>query len=131
MFTSRLNWILNSAISTLPAVQVEKGRATKYAAQALLGKVLLYQNKFDAAAAMLDNVINSNAYSLVSDFGNMFLASGENGPESVFEIQYSNTSPTIIGAVLQGAREIYSVQQCGIRGLNGYRSHALWCGLEY
>ncbi len=110
---------LNSAISTLPAVQVEKGRATKYAAQALLGKVLLYQNKFDAAAAMLENVINSNAYSLVSNFGNMFLASGENGPESVFEIQYSNTSPYYNwGGVTRGQGN-HSVQQCGIRGLNG------------
>jgi hypothetical protein len=110
---------LNSAISTLPAIQVEKGRATKYAAQALLGKVLLYQNKFDAAAAMLDNVINSNAYSLVSDFGSMFLASGENGPESVFEIQYSNTSPYYNwGGVTRGQGNL-SVQQCGIRGLNG------------
>ncbi len=110
---------LNTAISTLPAVQVDKGRATKYAAQALLGKVLLYQNKFDAAAAMLDNVINSNAYSLVSDFGNMFLASGENGPESVFEIQYSNTSPYYNwGGVTRGQGNL-SVQQCGIRGLNG------------
>ena len=75
---------LNNAITVLPAVQTQKGRVTKYAAQALLGKVLLYQNKFDAAAAMLDNVINSNAYSLVSDFGSMFLASGENGPRYFF-----------------------------------------------
>jgi len=110
---------LNNAIAALPAIQVEKGRATKYAAQALLGKVLLYQNKFDAAAAMLDNVINSNAYSLVSDFGSIFLASGENGPESVFEIQYSNTSPYYNwGGVTRGQGNL-SVQQCGIRGLNG------------
>jgi starch-binding outer membrane protein, SusD/RagB family len=34
---------LTSAIAVLPVVQAEKGRATKYAAQALLGKVLLYQ----------------------------------------------------------------------------------------
>ncbi len=110
---------LNSAISTLPATQVEKGRVTKYAAQALLGKVLLYQNKFDAAASMLDNVINSNAYTLVSDFGSIFLASGENGSESVFEIQYSNTSPYYNwGGVTRGQGN-HSVQQCGVRGLNG------------
>src|SRR6266700_3520132 len=51
---------LNNAIAVLPAVQQQKGRITKYAAQALLGKVLLYQNKYDAAAAMLQNVINAN-----------------------------------------------------------------------
>jgi len=110
---------LTNAIAVLPAIHSEKGRVTKYAAQALLGKVLLYQNKFDAAAAMLDNVINSNAYSLVSDFGAMFLASGENGSESVFEIQYSNTSPYYNwGGVTRGQGN-HSVQQCGIRGLNG------------
>ncbi len=110
---------LLAAISVLPAVQVQKGRITKYAAQALLGKVYLYQNKFDLAASMLENVITSNAFSLVSNFGNMFLSSGENGPESVFEIQYSNTSPYYNwGGVTRGQGNL-SVQQCGIRGLNG------------
>ena len=110
---------LNNAISVLPAIQSQKGRVTKYAAQALLGKVYLYQNKFDAAAAMLENVITPNAFSLVTDFGGMFLASGENGTESVFEIQYSNTSPYYNwGGVTRGQGN-HSVQQCGIRGLNG------------
>ncbi|MES2777239.1 MAG: RagB/SusD family nutrient uptake outer membrane protein [Bacteroidota bacterium] len=110
---------LNAAITALPAVQFQKGRITKYAAQALLGKVLLYQSKFDAAAAMLENVISSNAFSLPADFGGVFLFTGENGPESVFEIQYSNTSPYYNwGGVTRGQGN-HSVQQCGIRGLNG------------
>lgn len=110
---------LTSAIAVLPAVQVEKGRITKYAAQALLGKVYLYQQKYDLAATMLDNVITSNAFSLVSNFAAMFLSSGENGPESVFEIQYSNGSPYYNwGGVTRGQGNL-SVQQCGIRGLNG------------
>jgi hypothetical protein len=110
---------LNSAIAVLPAIQTQKGRVTKYAAQALLGKVLLYQNKFDAATAILESVITSNAFSLVSDFGGMFLAAGENGTESVFEIQYSNTSPYYNwGGVTRGQGN-HAVQQCGIRGLNG------------
>ncbi len=110
---------LTTAIAALPAIQTQKGRITKYAAQALLGKVYLYQNKFDAAAAMLENVITPNAFSLVPDFGAMFLASGENGAESVFEIQYANTSPYYNwGGVTRGQGN-HSVQQCGIRGLNG------------
>ncbi|MBP6022897.1 RagB/SusD family nutrient uptake outer membrane protein [Ferruginibacter sp.] len=109
---------LNSAIAVLPITNVEKGRVTKYAAQALLGKVLLYQNKFDAAATMLENVVNG-PFSLVPDFGGMFLQSGENGPESVFEIQYSNASPYYNwGGVTRGQGNL-SVQQCGVRGLNG------------
>jgi hypothetical protein len=110
---------LTSAIAVLPSVQTEKGRATKYAAQALLGKVLLYQNKFAPAAAMLDNVITSNACSLVADFNSIFLPSGENGPESVFEIQYSNGSATYDWGHVTRGQGNYSVQQCGVRGLNG------------
>lgn len=110
---------LTAAISVLPAVQVDKGRATKPAAQAMLGKVYLYQNKYDAAAAMLDNVINSNAFTLVSDFSSIFLPSGENGVESVFEIQYSNLSATYDWAHTTRGQGNLSVQQCGIRNLNG------------
>lgn len=110
---------LNAAIAVLPAVQQQKGRITKYAAQALLGKVLLYQNKFDAAATVLESVITANAFSLVSNFGSMFLSSGENGPESVFEIQYSNNSPYYNWGGATRGQGNYAVQQCGIRGLNG------------
>jgi hypothetical protein len=110
---------LTAAIAALPPVQVQKGRITKYAAQALLGKVFLYQNKFDQAAAMLDNVINSNAFTLVNDFASIFLASGENGPESVFEIQYSNKSPYYNWGGYNRGQGNYAVQQNGVRGLNG------------
>lgn len=110
---------LIDAINLLPTTQSQKGRITKYAAQALLGKVYLYENKFDEAAAVLESVINSHAFTLVSDFNSIFLASGENGPESVFEIQYTNGSPYYNwGGVTRGQGN-YSVQQNGIRGLNG------------
>lgn len=108
---------LTGAIAVLPAVQVEKGRITKYAAQALLGKVYLYQNKFTEAAAMLENVINK--FSLVSNFGSVFLAAGENGPESVFEIQYTSATGTYDWNHPTRGQGNLSVQQCGVRGLNG------------
>ena len=110
---------LTNAVAVLPAIQVQKGRITKYAAQSLLGKVLLYQNKFAEAATMLDNVINSNAFSLVGNYGSMFLAAGENGPESIFEIQYSNTSPYYNWGGYNRGQGNYAVQQTGVRGLNG------------
>jgi hypothetical protein len=110
---------LSTAITSLPAVQVEKGRATKYAAQALLGKVLLYQQKYSEAATVLETVINANAFRLVDDFGSIFLESGENGAESIFEIQYSNNTPYYNWAGYNRGQGNYAVQQCGIRGLNG------------
>lgn len=117
---------LTNAIEVLPAIQLKKGRITKYAAQALLGKVYLYENKFNEAAAILENVVNG-PFKLVGDpvddpthnFGDIFLRSGENGDESVFEIQYSNLSPYWNwGAVTKGQGN-YAIQQCGIRELNG------------
>jgi starch-binding outer membrane protein, SusD/RagB family len=110
---------LSDAIAVLPAVQTQKGRATKYAAQSLLGKVYLYQRKYDAAAVVLESVITSNAFSLVPNFNNIFLKAGENGVESVFEIQYSSDGANSYtnGDYVQGPGN-YSVQQCGIRLLN-------------
>jgi starch-binding outer membrane protein, SusD/RagB family len=110
---------LTNAIAVLPPTQVEKGRATKYAAQALLGKVLVYQGKFDEAAPVLESIITSNAFSLVPDMKAMFLNSGENGPESVFEIQYSNGTPYYNWSGVTRGQGNLQVQQCGVRGLNG------------
>lgn len=114
---------LKNAIAVLPPTPAQPGRVTKYAAQALLGKVLLYEGKFDEAAAMLENVVNG-PYTLVSNFGNIFLQSGENGPESVFEIQYSNAYPYWNWGAATRGQGNYSVQQCGIRGLNGSSPYA-------
>jgi len=110
---------LASAIAVLPTVQVEKGKATKAAAQALLGKVYLYQNKYTTAASILETVITTGLFSLVADFNSIFLPSGENGTESVFEIQYSNASATYDWGHVTRGQGNYSVQQCGVRGLNG------------
>ena len=87
---------LKEAILNLPVVQDFKYEVTKGAAQALLGKVYLYHGKFDQtkfgdAASVLGNVIQSNEYSLVQgdDYLNLFVSSGENSSEAVFEIQYT------------------------------------------
>lgn len=109
---------LATAIAVLPPTNIQKGRITKYAAQALLGKALLYQNKFDAAAAMLENVANG-PFSLVTNFGDIFLQAGENGPESVFEIQYSNASPFYDWSNPGRGQGNLAVQVCGIRNLTG------------
>lgn len=69
------------------------GRATKGAAQAMLEKVNLYTKDYQAAEAWGDSVIESNEYSLCKHYKDNFTLAGENGPESVFEIQYS-TDPT-------------------------------------
>lgn len=80
---------LAAAATILSPVAAQKGRATKGAAQALLGKVYLYQNKFTEAAAIFDEIRNSGLYSLISDYSQLFSASNENNSETVFDIQYS------------------------------------------
>ena len=91
---------LKEAIPSLPAEQSEIYKATKGAAQALLGKVYLYHGTFDAdkfadAASAFADVIASPAYSLKTgdDYKNLFESSAENGSESVFEIQYTGVEP--------------------------------------
>lgn len=110
---------LLDAIASLPKVQTEKGRITQYAAQALLGKVYLYQQKYDLAVPVLEAIIADNAFSLVDDFYSVFLQSGENGPESVFEIQYTNASPYYNWGGATRGQGNYAVQQTGIRGISG------------
>lgn len=63
----------------------DKGRATKEAAYAYLGKALLYQKKYDEALTAFNNV---SGFSLESNFYNNFMDETEHGPESIFEIEY-------------------------------------------
>lgn len=62
------------------------GRATKGAAWALLGKARLYQGKYQEA---LDAFNNVTGYSLDPAYFNNFMEETENGPESIFEVQFS------------------------------------------
>ena len=86
---------LTFAISNLPNTQAQKGRVTKAAAQALLGKVYLYQDKFSESAIVLENLIDS-APSIPLDLlptataNTMFENDNENNIESVFEVQYTD-----------------------------------------
>lgn len=78
------------AIENIDPIPAQQGRVTRGAAQALLGKVYLYQNKFAQAADVLQDVIDDGRYSLVSNYNNIFEHAGENGSESVFEVQYTD-----------------------------------------
>lgn len=64
------------------------GRITKGAAKALLGKVLLTQNKYNPAATKLKEVIDLNIYDTVA-YADAFDAGKKNGKEAVFEIQFA------------------------------------------
>lgn len=78
------------SLESLPLDVLEKGRVSSGAAKSLLGKVYLYQNKFEFAANVLDEVIDSNVYGLEPNYGMIFENDGENGMGSVFEVQYTD-----------------------------------------
>ncbi len=85
----------------------DAGRATKGAAQAMLLKVNLFMASpywqtysltksqsqcYADAKAWGDSIINSGEYSLCPDYEDNFTLAGENGQESVFEIQYAEVA---------------------------------------
>jgi len=106
------------AASVLPVSQSEVGRVTKGAAQSLLGKVYLYQDKFVESAEVLEKVITEGPYYLVDDYNTIFEAEGENGPESVFEVQYTDAEGAGFGC-LQCSEGNVAVGFSGVRGYVG------------
>ena len=106
------------AIANLSAIAPQTGRATKGAAQALLGKVYLYQNKFVDSATVFETLITSNAYSLVSNYNTIFENNNENNSESVFEVQYTDGEGASFGC-FQCSEGNIAVGFNGIRNYNG------------
>ena len=66
------------------------GRPIRSAAQAYLGRTLLYQGKWAEALTQLEAVIGSGDYALNSDFSANFRSAGENSSEMIFAIQFAS-----------------------------------------
>ncbi|MDI1256178.1 MAG: RagB/SusD family nutrient uptake outer membrane protein [Flavobacterium sp.] len=65
----------------------QPGRATKEAAYAQLGKVLLYQKKYDEALTAF-NQVTGFSLEAPGNFYNNFMEETEHGVESIFEIEF-------------------------------------------
>ncbi|MBU1820837.1 MAG: RagB/SusD family nutrient uptake outer membrane protein [Bacteroidetes bacterium] len=100
------------AVDNLPVSQSQIGRANKLSAAAYLAKLRLYQayeqdnthkvtsinkSRLQEVVNLTQQVISSGKYSLQPDFAENFIAETENGPESVFAIQYSINDGTAVG----------------------------------
>jgi starch-binding outer membrane protein, SusD/RagB family len=103
---------LTYAAATLPLNWDAKfaGRATSGAANGLLAKVYLTQQKWAQAMAAANAVINSGQYNLSTTYDKIFREEGENSKESVFEVQATATAQT------QTANGVQYAQIQGIRG---------------
>ena len=81
---------LKYAIANLDVVPYHSavGRATKYTAMALLAKAYMFQRKFADAGPLLDSLIQSGRFELVS-YGDNFNPETRNSQESIFSAQMS------------------------------------------
>lgn len=81
---------LSFAASNLPLAGdiAVAGKASKGAAQTLLGKVYLSMGNKTAAAQILLEVYKSKQYSLLPQYASLFGPNVKNTKESIFEIQY-------------------------------------------
>jgi hypothetical protein len=100
------------AVDNLPATQPDLARANKLNAQAYLAKLKLYQayeqddkhhvininkTRLQELVTLTQAVIASGKYSLSADIADNFLPETENGPESVFAIQFTINDGTTAG----------------------------------
>jgi starch-binding outer membrane protein, SusD/RagB family len=100
------------AIDNLPTTQADLARANKYAAQAYLAKLRLYQayeqdathkvtninkTRLQEVVTLAQAVIASGKYKLNADIADNFLPETENSAESIFAIQFTINDGTTSG----------------------------------
>lgn len=66
----------------------ERYKATKGAAKSVLAMVYVWQERWSDAKEVLEQIIDSQQYSLLSDFNNLWLEINDHNNESVFEYEY-------------------------------------------
>lgn len=128
---------LTDAIAVLPLKSQlsdgDKFRFSKGTAQGLLGKVYLYQEKYQESADVLASVIASGEYDLEPNFDDVWASTNEFGIESMFEISYIDNSydwgnfpwgggnESNIEAQLQGPRDaVFDLSNCTLDVRNGW-----------
>ncbi|MBX3238949.1 MAG: RagB/SusD family nutrient uptake outer membrane protein [Chitinophagaceae bacterium] len=123
------------AVDNLPETQSETGRANKYAAQAYLAKVKLYQayeqdethhvtninqSRLQEVITLTQAVISSGKYRLNADIADNFLPETENSAESIFAIQFTINDGTTAGRMNfeDGLNYPHGAPQYGCCGFN-------------
>lgn len=102
---------LKFAAANLPVSWDPKfvGRATSGAANGLLAKVYLTQQKWNLAMAAANAVMTNGQYDLSTPYDKIFGETGENSKESVFEVQATATAKE------QFANGVQTTQFQGVR----------------
>lgn len=107
---------LTEAIAVLPASYsgADVGRATRGAAQALLGRAYLQQKKWAQAQQAFQQVIASGQYSLLPSYRENFTEAGDNSRETIFEVQFGG--PDVLSAGSRGQNVLKMLGPCSPTG---------------
>lgn len=86
----------------LPKSTQQPGRATSGAARMLLSNVYMVQKEWAKAETLLKEIVNSNEYSLIPNYANVFSenVANKNNAESVFEVQYLEGAAGLNGSFI-------------------------------
>lgn len=80
---------LKDAVDKLPLpAAMQKGRASKGSATALLGKVYIYLKDYPNAKEMLNKAVTDFGYNLVPEFATLWTPATEDNSEIVFAMKY-------------------------------------------
>lgn len=111
---------LTDAIDGLPAKSAisQPFRISNEAARAVLGKVYLFQEKYDLASIEFEKVISSMAFDLEPNFEDIWKTENEHGIESLIELSYVSTEQYDWGNFPWGGRPESNIhaQLMGPRG---------------
>ena len=99
----------------------ELGKVTKGAAEAVLGKVYLYDAQYEEAAVHFKSVIDNYGYQLVENPIDNYLEATEFNSESIFEVNYFETRPELTSGQEQNTTNIWN-RTMASGGRGGFRS---------
>jgi hypothetical protein len=120
---------LTEAIAALPATTDDQGRATKGAAQTLLGRVHMQKGDYAAAKTALQAVMGAGIYSLVSNYSYNFDEEHEFNSESIFEAVFFDRGDNNFNWGYTGDDRPNAQPQSTVRNRNILPSHGVTSSL--
>lgn len=136
------NFIAQELVEIIPNLRTnipaaEAGRASSWAAKALLGRVYLYHQDYarpvfglgelpvsrEVVVGHLEDVINSSPHRLLDDFAAQWGRAGNNNPEAIFSVQHITTTFGDWG-YLNGSIGNWTATMTGLRGVGFHPQYA-------
>lgn len=88
------------------------GRATRYAAAAILGKFYMFRHELSKAEAEFKKIIDSGKFDLVENYNDNFDGLHENNKESILEVQFTGN--------MSGDHYEYNLWTIHLQAMNAY-----------